>query len=113
MSKNKHCVEMAHAYAELVQSADVLAAVDVQRETVVASCDLLLSSMADWLTLFSYLQLRAVPQQLLQQLESNAVLKVEGQPWVPVGSTVGPRFLAGIRGSPQKIRQRWVQVALW
>ena len=25
---------------------------------------------------------------------------VEGQPWVPVGSTVGPRFLAGIRGSP-------------
>ncbi len=23
---------------------------------------------------------------------------VEGQPWVPVGSTVGPRFLAGIRG---------------
>jgi hypothetical protein len=102
MSKNKHCVEMTHAYAELVQSADVLAAVDVQRETVVASCDLLLSSMADWLTLFSYLQLRAVPQQLLQQLESNAVLKVEGQPWVPVGSTVGPRFLAGIRGSPQE-----------
>jgi hypothetical protein len=39
--------------------------------------------------------------------------KVEGQPWVPVGSTVGPRFLAGIRGSPQKIRQWWVQVALW
>jgi len=39
--------------------------------------------------------------------------RVEGQPWVPVGSTVGPRFLAGIRGSPQKIRQRWVQVALW
>ena len=38
---------------------------------------------------------------------------VEGQPWVPVGSTVGPRFLAGIRGSPQKIRQRWVPVALW
>ena len=36
---------------------------------------------------------------------------VEGQPWVPVGSTVGPRFLAGIRGSPQKIRQRWVPVA--
>jgi hypothetical protein len=29
--------------------------------------------------------------------------KVEGQPWVPVGSTVGPRFLAGIRGSPQKM----------
>ena len=39
--------------------------------------------------------------------------RVEGQPWVPVGSTVGPRFLAGIRGSPQKIRQRWVPVALW
>jgi hypothetical protein len=38
---------------------------------------------------------------------------VEGQPWVPVGSTVGPQFLAGIRGSPQKIRQRWVPVALW
>ena len=75
MSKNKHCVEMAHAYAQLVQSADVLAAVDVQRETVVASCDLLLSSMADWLTLFSYFQLRAVPQQLMLQLENNAVLK--------------------------------------
>jgi hypothetical protein len=28
MSKDKHCVEMAHAYAGLVQSADVLAAVD-------------------------------------------------------------------------------------
>ena len=38
---------------------------------------------------------------------------VEGQPWVPVGSTVGPLFLAGIRGSPQKIRQLWVPVALW
>jgi hypothetical protein len=38
---------------------------------------------------------------------------VEGQPWVPVGSTVGPRFLAGNRGSPQKIRLRWVPVALW
>ena len=41
------------------------------------------------------------------------ILTVEGQPWVPVGSTVGPQFLAGIRGSPQKIRQRWVPVALW
>ena len=42
-----------------------------------------------------------------------ASVEVEGQPWVPVGSTVGPRFLAGIRGSPQKIRQLWVLVALW
>jgi len=30
---------------------------------------------------------------------------VEGEPWVPVGSTVGPRFLAGIRG-PQKEKKK-------
>jgi hypothetical protein len=39
--------------------------------------------------------------------------QVQGHPWVPVGSLVGPRFLAGIRGSPQKIRLLWVPVALW
>ncbi len=76
MSKNKHCVEMAHAYTDLVQIADVLTVVDVQHETVVVSCDQLLSSMADWLTLFSYFRLRswdaqqrAVQQQLMQQLD--------------------------------------------
>ena len=75
-SSNKHCVEMAHAYTDLVQIADVLTVVDVQRETVVVSCDQLLSSMADWLTLFSYFRLRSwdaqqrtVQQQLMQQLD--------------------------------------------
>ena len=33
---------------------------------------------------------------------------VEGQPWVPDGSTVGPRFLGGNRGFPHKNRQPWV-----
>ena len=33
-------------------------------------------------------------------------IAVEGQPWVPVGSTLGPRFFSGIRVSPQKIRLR-------
>ena len=55
------------------------------------------------------------PKELLLiytlSLHQYATRRVEGQPWVPVGSTVGPRFLAGIRGSPQKIRQRWVPVA--
>ncbi len=32
----------------------------------------------------------------------------EGQPWVPDGSTVGPRFLGGNRGFPHKNRQPWV-----
>ena len=32
---------------------------------------------------------------------------VEGQPWVPDGSTVGPRFLGGNRGFPHKNRQPW------
>ena len=36
------------------------------------------------------------------------VLMVEGQPWVPDGSTVGPRFLGGNRGFPHKNRQPWV-----
>ena len=27
--------------------------------------------------------------------------KVEGQPWIPVGASVGPRLLVDIRGSPQ------------
>jgi hypothetical protein len=85
MSKNKHCVEMAHDFAEQAQCSDVLAAVDLQRESVVASCDQLLSSMADWLTLFSYLPLRSwdaedpaqrgARQRLVQQLETNQVLK--------------------------------------
>ncbi len=42
----------------------------------------------------------------------HRTVEVEGQPWVPVGSLVGPRFWAGIRGSPQKIRLLWVPVAL-
>ena len=29
--------------------------------------------------------------------------RVEGQPWVPVGSTLGPRFFSGIRVSLQKL----------
>jgi hypothetical protein len=33
---------------------------------------------------------------------------VEGQPWVPDWSTVGPRFLGGNRGSPHKNLQPWV-----
>jgi hypothetical protein len=52
--------------------------------------------------------LQEVPVQSLERAEG-----VEGQPWVPIGSLVGPRFWAGTRGSPQKIRQRWVPVALW
>ena len=32
----------------------------------------------------------------------------QGQPWVPDGSTVGPRFLVGNRGFPHKNRQPWV-----
>ncbi len=43
--------------------------------------------------------------------DDDATTTVEGQPWVPVGSLVGPRFLAGIRGFPQKIRLRPVEHA--
>ena len=38
----------------------------------------------------------------------HACFGVEGQPWVPDGSTVGPRFLGGNRGFPHKNRQPWV-----
>ena len=38
----------------------------------------------------------------------NYQVPVEGQPWVPDGSTVGPRFLGGNRGFPHKNRQPWV-----
>ena len=85
MSKNKHCVQMAQAYAELAGCEEVLQAVDVERESIVASCDQLLSSMGDWLTLFSYLPLRswdaqdaqqrAARQAVLQELEANTVMK--------------------------------------
>ena len=34
----------------------------------------------------------------------------EGQPWVPDGSTVGPRFLGGNRGFPHKNRQPCVSL---
>ena len=37
----------------------------------------------------------------------SASCTVEGQPWVPDGSTVGPRFLGGNRGFPHKNRQPW------
>ena len=37
------------------------------------------------------------PRAMLKRWDTGPV---EGQPWVPIGSTVGPRFLAGIRGSP-------------
>jgi len=46
--------------------------------------------------------------QLAAHLLTNPVEQVEGQPWVPDGSTVGPRFLGGNRGSPHKNRQPWV-----
>ena len=38
----------------------------------------------------------------------GCLILVEGQPWVPDGSTVGPRFLGGNRGSPHKNLQPWV-----
>ena len=41
-------------------------------------------------------------------LEDVCPWRVEGQPWVPDGSTVGPRFLGGNRGFPHKNRQPWV-----
>lgn len=85
MSKNKHCVQMAQAYAELAGCEEVLQAVDVERENIVASCDQLLSSMGDWLALFSYLPLRswdaqdaqqrAARQAVLQELEGSPVMK--------------------------------------
>ena len=85
MSKNKHCVQMTRAYAELAGCEDALQAVDTERESIVASCDQLLSSMGDWLTLFSYLPLRSWDAQdaaqrtaraaLLQELEASPVLK--------------------------------------
>ena len=40
-----------------------------------------------------------------QRLPSEQPSRVEGQPWVPDGSTVGPRFLGGNRGFPHKNRQ--------
>jgi len=85
MSKNKHCVQMTRAYAELAGCEDALQAVDTERESIVASCDQLLSSMGDWLTLFSYLPLRSWDAQdaaqrtaraaLLQELEASPVHK--------------------------------------
>ena len=41
-------------------------------------------------------------------MRSRPSRSVEGQPWVPDGSTVGPRFLGGNRGFPHKNRQPWV-----
>ena len=42
------------------------------------------------------------------RMPSSVSPEVEGQPWVPDGSTVGPRFLGGNRGFPHKNRQPWV-----
>jgi len=77
MSKSKHCVDMAQAYAELACSSDALQGVDTEREAVVWSCDELLSSMGDWLALFSYLSLASSAAALASraELETNTVVK--------------------------------------
>jgi hypothetical protein len=73
MSKSKHCVSMARAYAGLAGCEEALAAVDVERESMLGSCDQLLSSMGDWLALFSYLALRKASECVA--LETNAVVR--------------------------------------
>ena len=56
-------------------------------------------------------QISKIGVQRCDDLSSRSrVHRSRVNPGSPFGSTVGPRFLAGIRGSPQKIRQRWVPV---
>ena len=74
MSKSKHCTDMARTYAGLASCSELLEAVDTEREGVLASCDELLSSMGDWLALFSYLVL-ASSSVARAELETNAVVR--------------------------------------
>ena len=49
------------------------------------------------------------PSSLVFLLSADVLCcAVEGQPWVPDWSTVGPRFLGGNCGSPHKNLQPWV-----
>ena len=82
MAKSRHCVRMAREYAALAQCEDVISSLDAESESLVHSCDQLLSSMGDWLALFSYLPLRtwnsqqhATQQAVVQELEACAVMK--------------------------------------
>ena len=56
MSKNKHCVESARTYMRMDRVESTLEFVDMKQEGMLACCEQLLSSMGDWLTLFSYLE---------------------------------------------------------
>ena len=56
MSKNKHCVESARTYMRMDRGESTLEFVDMKQEGMLACCEQLLSSMGDWLTLFSYLE---------------------------------------------------------
>jgi hypothetical protein len=57
MSKNKRSVESARAFMKLIGEEHTLETLDLDREGTLASCEKLLSSMGDWLTLFSFLEL--------------------------------------------------------
>lgn len=81
MCKSKHCFEMAQSYLEEC-GCEVLmeniAMYDIEQQTM---CDQLLNTMADWLTLFSYFELRpydgsnALCVRVAKNLENSSMLR--------------------------------------
>lgn len=92
MCKSKHCYEIAQAYLQTCGCQDFLEGVcaedrgegqllgDEHTCSVAETCDQMLNSMADWLTLFSYFEHKhlskdASGQKRAHDLEQNNVLK--------------------------------------
>jgi hypothetical protein len=81
MCKSKHCAEIALSYLQACGCEDMLEQIsvnDIHQQTI---CDQMLSNMADWLALFSYLEMRehdsssATSLALAKDVESNNVLR--------------------------------------
>lgn len=81
MCKSKHCKDIAQVYLAECGMSEVLdnmSLFDVQQESI---CDQMLSSMGDWLALFSYLELReydsssALCLKLAREIEHNKMLR--------------------------------------
>ena len=59
-----------------------------------------------------FLHLKVTPFSTPNRAAATAAAAVEGQPWVPVGSTLGPRFFSGIRVSRSRklFGKTWIPV---
>jgi hypothetical protein len=81
MCKSKHCREIALSYLQACGCEELLEDLTVDDTHQQNICDQMLSSMADWIALFSYLELREHDQsstsslQLAKDIEQNDVLR--------------------------------------